>query len=114
MKELILRQMDYMHFQYGLAYILLAVTLFFGVRRHNHCLPWKWLAFFSLFQGVNEWSDMLLIYNGDSPAFTCARLCLMSLSFACLLEFGRVGRFGLMHQGEGTGAGLGDGGEGVC
>jgi hypothetical protein len=44
-----------------------------------------------LLHGLNEWLDMLALGVPDSFVFGLARLALMSVSFAVLLEFGRRG-----------------------
>ena len=83
-------QMDFIFFIYGLVFLFLAVVCF-SLRKQDSLLPWKWLALFGLTHGLSEWMDMLAIDLVDFTGFALARLCLVVVSFAFLLEFGRTG-----------------------
>lgn len=84
-------QMDYIFFVYGFAFLLLAAILWGRVQSARESLPWRWLAWFGLLHGINEWLDMLAICLGDSPAFRVVRLAFLAASFVPLVEFGRCG-----------------------
>lgn len=83
-------QMDYVFFIYGLAFILLSAFTF-NMRGDSADAPkWKWLGFFALVHGINEWLDMLRFsmenqgqYHAGLSAF------LLAMSFIFLFEFGR-------------------------
>ena len=89
--HLILPQMDYIFFVYGLAFILLGVVCTATGIRKVTTFPLKWLGLFGFSHGINEWLDMLVISQGDGTTFATARLLIMGISFACMLEFGRAG-----------------------
>jgi len=91
LKHLILQQMDYIFFVYGLAFILLGVVCIATGIRKVTAIPLTWLGLFGFSHGINEWLDMLVISQGDGTAFAAARLLIMGLSFVFLLEFGRSG-----------------------
>ena len=91
MRVFFLRQMDYIFFIYGLAFILLFSVCIFLQRQHKTNIPWDFLGLFGLIHGLNEWMDMLALNLGDSEPFQWARLAMMASSFICLLEFGRLG-----------------------
>lgn len=84
-------QMDHIFFFYGLAFILLAGVVYSSPYRCDLSMSWKWLALIGLFHGINEWLDMLALSPGDSLSYTAMRLLLRSVSFLCLVEFGRDG-----------------------
>jgi|GEM_PF-6913109 len=83
-------QMDFVLFVYGMAFLLMAVVCV-ALRRQERAVPWKYLALFGLTHGAGEWLDMLALGLADSSAFAMARLALKAVSFAFLLEFGRIG-----------------------
>jgi hypothetical protein len=91
LQHLILPQMDYIFFVYGLAFILLGVVCTATGIRKVTTFPLKWLGLFGFSHGINEWLDMLVISQGDGTSFATARLLIMGISFAFLLEFGRTG-----------------------
>ena len=90
-KHLILQQMDYIFFVYGLAFILLGVVCFATHYRKTTTFPLRWLGLFGFSHGINEWLDMLVISQGDGIMFSALRLLMMGVSFVFLLEFGRAG-----------------------
>jgi PAS domain S-box-containing protein len=83
--------LDYVFFFYGLAFLLLAAICAVMRRSTDRSLPWRWLGAFGLLHGINEWLEMAAMGLGDSRIFADARLLLMTISFICLLEFGRAG-----------------------
>ncbi len=88
-KQIILQQMDYVFFVYGLAFVLLGVVCIATRFRKVTSLPLMWLGLFGVAHGVNEWLDMLVISQGDGSFFSSLRLIIMGISFVFLLEFGR-------------------------
>jgi len=90
-KYLILQQLDYIFFVYGLAFILLGVVCFATQYRKVTSFPLLWLGLFGFSHGINEWLDMLVISHGDGIVFSSLRLLVMGSSFVFLLEFGRIG-----------------------
>ena len=82
-------RLDYIFFVYGFSFLLLAVMVWGLARREEERLPWKWLAWFGLLHGANEWLDMTAICIADPTAFKWLRLFIMAASFVPLLEFGR-------------------------
>ena len=90
-KQIILQQMDYVFFVYGLAFVLLGVVCIAARFRKITRLPLVWLGLFGIAHGINEWLDMLVISLGDGSVFSTIRLLIMGVSFFFLLEFGRTG-----------------------
>ena len=90
MHGLLLKQIDYVFFLYGFVFIQ-----FFSVCRSLRGqdamrIPWHFLGLFGLFHGINEWLDMLVFSFGDGSFFAWTRAVFLTLSFAFLLEFGRL------------------------
>ncbi len=108
-------QMDYIFFFYGLAFIGLGVVSYILSKEVNQRLPWGWLALFGLTHGFNEWLDLLALSWGDGVWFAACRWAVMTVSFLCLVEFGRLGLIRQRGRGPGRwvlgilvlGAGLG-------
>ncbi len=96
-----LRQMDYVFFVYGLAFIVLAAVCAMLQQRNTFRLPWLWFGLFGLVQGLHEWMEMLVLSFGDNKPFAIARGAVMALSFIFLLEFGRAGWVQLKGRGPG-------------
>ena len=90
MKEFLLSQMDFVFFIYGLAFILLFTFSAALYKNQRAGIPWHWLAFFGLTHGLNEWADLLALSFKDNTVLAWVRLGLMTVSFVCLLEFGRA------------------------
>jgi diguanylate cyclase (GGDEF)-like protein/PAS domain S-box-containing protein len=83
-------QMDYIFFFYGLAFIGLGVVCYILSKEVNQRLPWVWLAFFGFIHGVSEWLDLVALCWGDGVWFAALRWAIMTASFLCLVEFGRL------------------------
>ena len=96
-----LRQMDYILFVYGFAFIVLAAVCAVLQQRNTFRLPWIWFGLFGLTHGFNEWLEMSVIGLGDSKPFAIVRVAIMAMSFVFLLEFGRNGWFKLKGEGPG-------------
>jgi hypothetical protein len=87
MTGVLIGQLDYIFFLYGLSFLLLAVMVHNLGHQTSDVMPWRWLAGFGLLHGANEWLDLLALSLGDDPPFVLIRLALMAASFLCLLEF---------------------------
>jgi diguanylate cyclase (GGDEF)-like protein/PAS domain S-box-containing protein len=83
-------QMDYIFFFYGLAFIGLGVVSYILTNELNQRLAWGWLALFGFTHGANEWLDLAALCWGDGMWFGALRWALMTVSFFCLVEFGRL------------------------
>jgi len=83
-------QMDYIFFFYGLAFIGLGVVAYILAKEANQRLPWGWLALFGFIHGFNEWLDLMALVWGDGVWFGALRWAIMTASFLCLVEFGRL------------------------
>ena len=84
-------QMDYIYLLYALSFILLAASSQEMSRQTTIQLPWKYLGWFGLTQGIGDGLQVPAISLGDSFAFAVFRLLLLACSFSFLLEFGRAG-----------------------
>ena len=82
--------LDYILFLYGLSLMLLgALVAIPDIQRDG--LPWRWLMAFGWVHGLNQWLNLLLLSQEDSPAFQGVRLVTLVISFLLLAEFGRRG-----------------------
>ncbi|NWF66617.1 MAG: hypothetical protein HXX81_04015, partial [Campylobacterales bacterium] len=82
--------MDYIFFIYGLAFILLWSIVYQFSKSEVNIVNWKWLGYFGLIHGIQEWCDLLALSVGDSKLFTEFRLVLLFTSFIALFEFARI------------------------
>ncbi len=99
--DFFLRQMDYIYFVYGFAFIVLAAVCAMLQQRNTFRLPWIWFGLFGLTHGVHEWLEMLVLSVGDYKQFAIARMGIMTLAFVFLLEFARDGWCKLKGKGPG-------------
>ena len=79
------KQMDYIFFFYGLAFLIVAMACF-TIREGEKRLPWTYLGAFGVAHGVNEWMDMLAMALADSPVFSALRFVVMATSFLFLVD----------------------------
>lgn len=92
MAEFYLNQQDYIIFLEGLVHIALGVMFYFALEKdRNQRLPWVWLAWFSLFHGLEEWAVVISITWPEFVLLHWARIILMTLSIISLLKFARTG-----------------------
>lgn len=91
MSDALARQVDFIFFVYGLAFILMAAVAQGLLRHRSERLPWKWFCLFGFAHGIHEWLDMAAVSLDDSPAFAVCRLLSMTVSFLFLAEFARAG-----------------------
>ena len=99
--DFFLRQMDYIYFVYGFAFIVLAAVCAMLQQRNTFRLPWIWFGLFGLTHGVHEWLEMLVLSLGDSKPFAITRMGIMTVAFVFLLEFARQGWRELKGKGPG-------------
>ncbi len=83
-------QIDYIFFFYGLAFIGMGVVAYILSKEVHRRLPWGWLALFGFTHGVNEWLDLVAFSWSDGVVFGALRWAIMTVSFLCLIEFGRL------------------------
>ncbi|WP_027359157.1 PAS domain-containing hybrid sensor histidine kinase/response regulator [Desulforegula conservatrix] len=83
-------QMDYVFFIYGLAFILLAAVTYNMKADSTEAPKWKFLGFFGVIHGVNEWLEMLK-FSMDTTGiyFVVFSTSLLLVSFLFLFEFAR-------------------------
>ncbi|WP_287958788.1 sensor domain-containing diguanylate cyclase [Filomicrobium sp.] len=82
-------QLDFIYFFYGLAFLLLGAVSVTIARGHRGG-PWLFLAAFGFTHGVVEWLDLIAFTIFDHEIFTSARVALLAISYALLLEFARL------------------------
>ena len=99
--DFLLRQMDFIYFVYGFAFIILAAVCAMLQQHNTFRLPWIWFGLFGLVHGVNEWLEMAAISLSDSKPFAIARVAIMGISFLFLVEFGRDSWAKLRGKGPG-------------
>ncbi|MBI5240196.1 MAG: GAF domain-containing protein [Elusimicrobia bacterium] len=90
--EFFQRHLDIIFFVYGLAFFTAGAAILTQRRFHTRFRLGRsigLLAAFCIIHGLNEWCDLWGLVKGRSPALAAAGLVLLSVSFACLLEFGR-------------------------
>ncbi len=98
---LFLRQMDYVFFVYGFAFIVLAAVCAMLQQRNTFRLPWIWFGLFGLIHGLHEWMEVAVFCFGDPKPFAIFRGAVMALSFLFLVEFARAGWWELKGRGLG-------------
>ena len=82
--------LDYILFLYGLSLMLLGALVAIPDTQRDS-LPWRWLMTFGWVHGLNQWLNLLVLSQEDSPAFQGVRLVTLVISFLLLAEFGRRG-----------------------
>src|SRR5215510_11582569 len=84
-------------FAYGLVFFVLGLAITLQSRRHSRLSLARrlhWLALFGFFHGFHEWGDVFIPIQATylPPPFIsllrAIQLGLLSLSFACLFQFG--------------------------
>ncbi len=107
MTEFLFAQSDYVYFGSGLALVLLAFGCFELVRAGQSLLPWSYLGYFALLQGLNAWLRLLLHAFGGQQTMVILCLIFTTASLGLLLEFARAGWQQLGHRGSSALACLG-------
>ncbi|OGV48599.1 MAG: hypothetical protein A2017_21045 [Lentisphaerae bacterium GWF2_44_16] len=81
-------QLDCIYFCYGMAFILLSAMAYTLYIYEKKSKPWNWIAAFGLFHALGEFAALLSL-SISGPALMLAKMTLVTLSFLCLIEFGR-------------------------
>ncbi|MFZ5448354.1 MAG: tetratricopeptide repeat protein [Thermodesulfobacteriota bacterium] len=101
-QDLFQGQMDYIFFFQGLAFFLvLAVCCLFRGDAYQR-LPWRWMGFFALAQGMAAWLSLVAINFADPAPLKTIGASLHLISWIFLMEFGRSG----MNRNQGRDSGL--------
>jgi diguanylate cyclase (GGDEF)-like protein len=89
-------QLDFILFFYGLAFILLGTVCLGVSRMREQRSIWLWLGLFGLLHGAGEWLDLIALIVADHVGFALFRTALLATSFLMLMEFARrkSARFG--------------------
>ncbi len=90
MNTFFMGQLDYIFFFYGLAFIGLGMVCYILAKEVGQRLPWGWLALFGFTHGINEWLDLAALCGGNGSWFEACRWAVLTVSFLCLVEFGRL------------------------
>ena len=96
-----LRQLDYVYFVYGFAFVVLAAVCAMLQQRNTFKLPWIWFGLFGFMHGINEWLEMSAMSLGDSKPFAITRVAMLGIAFIFLVEFARDSWFKLRGKGPG-------------
>jgi len=102
MSNFFLGQADYIFFFSGLACTGLGVVSYILSREDHQRLPWVWLAYFGISQGLSEWLSLVALAWPDGVWFAALRWGVMTGSFLLLAEFGRVSL--IRQRGRGPGS----------
>jgi len=89
MTAMMLQQMDYVLFIYGLSFFLLGGVGFYVARSYPRDGGWQWLGAFGILHGAKEWLDLAALSLSDDAYCQWLRWAVLTLSFICLCEFGR-------------------------
>jgi diguanylate cyclase (GGDEF)-like protein/hemerythrin-like metal-binding protein len=87
--NLLIAQLDYIYFFYGLGLFLLGAVCLSMSRAGPLPTPWWLLGASALTHGVAEWLHLLALTVADSAPFQLGRTALIGASFLLLLEFAR-------------------------
>jgi hypothetical protein len=82
-------ELHYLYFFNGLAFFLLAATVFYLRPGPADRASWFWLALAALAACVDQWLDMLSPGFGPTTAFRAIQLAAAIVPFVALVEFGR-------------------------
>jgi diguanylate cyclase (GGDEF)-like protein/hemerythrin-like metal-binding protein len=89
MPSLLVAQLDYIYFFYGLVLFLLGVVCLSMSRNGALPTPWWLLGAFAFTHGTAEWLHLVALAGGDSLPFRTARNLLLGAAFLLLFEFAR-------------------------
>lgn len=90
MRDFLISQLDYIYFLYGSGFFLIAATCFFLYKSQKENKFWKYLGFFGVIHGINEWMDLIKIVFGESKSIAWVHILLLAVSFVFLVEIGRT------------------------
>ena len=91
MCEFLKTQIDYVFFFHGLSFMLMAVPCLTWARSRDSRLQWIWLGLFGVTRGLCEWAALAVIDSGLASSYHIVQLCLWTVSFICMAEFGPKG-----------------------
>jgi PAS domain S-box-containing protein len=91
MIEFLRLQLDFVHFAYGLAFILLTATSWALAREPRTRLAWRWLVPFAAVLGLAEGLEVVRHCFGSLEVLPWLYLGLVAVAFAALSEFVRQG-----------------------
>ena len=86
---MLLAQLDYIYFFFGLVLFLLGSVCISMSRAGSLRTPWWLLGAFAFVHGAAEWLNLLALTGGDSGSFRVVRSVVIGVSFLLLLEFAR-------------------------
>lgn len=86
----LIKQLDYVFFVYGFAFIILGVICLSLQKKDSSRYSWKYLGSFGLAHGIYEWLNMFAHIFADSFIFKCIRVFFVVFSLLSLIEFGRA------------------------
>jgi diguanylate cyclase (GGDEF)-like protein len=86
---MLLAQLDYIYFFFGLVLFLLGSVCISMSRAGSLRTPWWLLGAFAFVHGSAEWLNLLALTGGDSEWFRVARSVVIGASFLLLMEFAR-------------------------
>ena len=86
---MLVAQLDYIYFFYGLVLFLLGSVCVSMSRAGSLPTPWWLMGAFAFTHGIAEWLHILALNAGDSSPFRLARTVVLAASFTLLLEFAR-------------------------
>lgn len=95
------RQLDYVFFIYGFAFVVLAAVCVLLQQNKTFGLPWGWLGLFAATHGLHEWLELAATSLGDSRGFSILRIASLALSYLFLVEFSRESMWRLHGRGPG-------------
>jgi PAS domain S-box-containing protein len=87
MANFLMSQMDYLFFLHGLSFILLGTVCLALNRKKIRLLPWEFLAYFALSQGLQGWMELYFLDLFSPPELTYLRLGVLLVSSIFLFEF---------------------------
>ena len=86
---MLVAQLDYIYFFFGLVLFLLGSVCVSMSRSAPVRTPWWLLGTFAFVHGAGEWLQLLALTGGDSDTFRLFRTLVIGASFVVLMEFAR-------------------------
>ncbi|TAN41463.1 MAG: PAS domain S-box protein [Nitrospirae bacterium] len=91
MKNILISQLDYTYFVYGLSLLMLGAACLVQLKKDQLKLPWVFLAMFGIVSGLHAWGDLINIVFDDRKHSHDLNVIIPVFSFIFLFEFGRRG-----------------------
>ena len=89
MSNLLVAQLDYVYFVYGLVFFMLGAVCLSISRSGTLVARWWLLGIFALCNGTAEWLRLLAVVGGATPLSDLLTSALIAAGFLVLLEFAR-------------------------